>query len=102
MNEALIIISVLAILFSLIALIMGCVSVAMVCGFLRSTHTIQWKTLDSAPSEEFPIDLDDDPLAEFSDSPLPEVNPFKRKKKEDPEETLVQQVMEEVTQDSNF
>lgn len=101
MNEALIIISVLAILFSLIALIMGCVAVAMVCGFLRSTHTIQWKTLDSAPSEELPTDLDD-PLAEFNDSEVPEINPFKRKKREEPEETLVQQVMEEVTQDSNF
>lgn len=46
MNEAVIIISVLAILFSLISLIVGCVAISMVCGFLRSTHTVTWKPLD--------------------------------------------------------
>lgn len=52
MNEAIIIVSTLAIIFSGIALIVSCVGIAMVCGFLRSTHTVQWKTLDNPFQQE--------------------------------------------------
>jgi hypothetical protein len=105
MNEAVIIISTLAICLSVIALILSCVAIAMVCGFLRSTHTIQWKTLDTAsvdmPDLTSPVN---DPFQEYmGDESIPEENPFKRKKKEAPkQETLLEQVMEEITEESNF
>lgn len=93
MNEALLIVGILAILFSLIALIVGCIAISICVGLKNSTHTIQWKPLDFKEVE--------DPLKEFMDDELvPEENPLKKKKKpKDPEDFAF---MEDVTDQSNF
>ena len=78
MNEALIIACSLAVCFSIIALICGLVCVAIVAGFLRSTHTIQFKPLNIGGEKS---ELED-PLATVTgdDEPVEE-NPFKRKRR---------------------
>lgn len=92
MNEALFIVSILAIILSVVALIIGCISIAMISGFLRSTHTIQWKTLENP----YP-DMSLDPMSEEVSGDIP--NPLKRKKKAEKEDYAF---MEEVSEQSNF
>jgi hypothetical protein len=101
MNEALIICCALAVCFSIIALICGLVAIAMVAGFTRSTHTVQFKPLPApGQTEDVP-----DPLAELLGEEEIGENPFRRKKK--PEEKIdteseQKEFMEEVTDSNNF
>jgi hypothetical protein len=101
MNEALIICCALAVCFSIIALICGLVAIAMVAGFTRSTHTVQFKPLATpGQTEDVP-----DPLAELLGEEEIGENPFRRKKK--PEEKIdteseQKEFMEEVTDSNNF
>lgn len=56
MNEILLVLSIVAILFSIVGLIVGCVSLAMVIGLSRSTHTVQFKEIT-------PPTIQDDPFS---------------------------------------
>lgn len=106
MNEAVIIVSTLAVCFSAIALICSCVAIALVAGFTRSTHTVQFKPL-GLPGETQEIK---DPLADLLDEEKVEENPFKRKKRNwDLEtgkpidtETEQKEFMDDVTDANNF
>lgn len=103
MNEALIICCALAVCFSIIALICGLVSVAMVAGFTRSTHTVQFKPL-ATPGETESLP---DPLAELLGEEEIGENPFRRKRRPEPEkpidtESEQKEFMDEVTDSNNF
>lgn len=103
MNEALIICCTLAICFSIIALICGLVAIALVAGFTRSTHSIQFKPLGISPIEE---NLKD-PLSELLGEEEVEENPFLRKKKPEAEKVIdteseQKEFMEEVTDSNTF
>lgn len=93
MNETAIILSTLAICFSGIALIMGCIAISICVGLKNSTHTIQWKTLDN------PFTNDPDPLSEEADELIKE-NPLRvKKKKPEPEDFPF---MDDIADQSNF
>jgi hypothetical protein len=99
MNEALIIVSTLAILFSLIALIMACIAISVCVGLKNSTHSIVWKPLDADTGGEAGKDHTDEFL---KDDEIPDENPFKRKSaaKEKPPEDF--DFMEDVADQNNF
>ena len=86
MINTLLIVSTLAILFSLIALIVSVVSLAFVIGLKNSTHQVVWKPVDE-PKDDDPFDFNNNLYPE--DEEL--VNPNKRIKKEvkEDEEDLV-------------
>lgn len=101
MNEAVIICCALAVCFSIIALICGLVSIALVAGFTRSTHTVQFKPLQT-PGE---TEINEDPLAELLGEENVEENPFRRKRKPEPKidtESEQKEFMEDVTDSNNF
>lgn len=101
MNEAVIILCTLSVCFSIIALICGLVSIALVAGFTRSTHTVQFKPLQTNGDEN----ISRDPLEEIlNDEPIEE-NPFRRKPKPEPKtdtESEQKEFMEDVTDSNNF
>jgi len=87
MSNAMVVISIVGFVFGCIGLVAGCVSISMVCGFLRSTHTIQWKPLETS-----------DPFAEEEEVEeiVPNVNKMKLKPKSD------FAFMEDVADQNNF
>ena len=61
----------LSFLLSAVALVLSCITISIVTGFKNSTHTIEWKPLETPTPE-------DDP---FSTPDLPIENPNKRQPK---------------------
>lgn len=73
MNEIFIVLSITATLFSVVALILGCIALAMVVGLSRSTHTVQFKeiTPPSIQDDPFkPVETIEEEIQEEADSVL--------------------------------
>lgn len=98
MNEVSIIVSTLAILFSLVALIVGCVAISMVSGFLRSTHTVSWQPLVGKDVEENE-EVDDGPFAQDADAITTARAPKLKRKPVAPSDFAF---MEDVADSSNY
>jgi hypothetical protein len=77
MNNFYIIISCLAILFSLVALGVGVAALALVIGLKNSTHQVVWKPIEPEEKQE-------DPFVSFDEEIKDMENPNKRIPKEEP------------------
>lgn len=76
MLNVLVIVSVVAILFALVALVVGCIALSIVVGVKNSTHQVVWKSLEPEKLDPFgEIDGDEDEEIDQN------VNPNKRFKK---------------------
>lgn len=94
MNEIFIVLSITATLFSVVALILGCIALAMVVGLSRSTHTVQFKeiTPPSIQDDLFkPVETIEEEIQEETDSVLQ----LMRSKKKKPNHPIVNE--EEIT-----
>ena len=94
MNEIFIVLSITATLFSVVALVLGCIALAMVVGLSRSTHTVQFKevTPPSIQDDPFkPIETLEEEIQEEADSVLQ----LMRAKKKKPNHPVVNE--EEIT-----
>lgn len=94
MNEIFFVLSITATLFSVVALILGCISLAMVVGLSRSTHTVQFKevTPPSIQDDPFkPVETIEEEIQEEADSVLQ----LMRSKKKKPNHPIVNE--EEIT-----
>lgn len=74
MLNVLVIVSIVAILFALVALIVACVSLAFVIGVKNSTHQVVWKSAEPESIDPFTAEEDDLPTIQNE-------NPNKRFKK---------------------